>query len=234
MLLHVLGAALIAIPPSGADSSARAVVAHALRAVEGDSAGVLEARWVKAVATDRTDSLSALGLATIARLTYRYADAERALTVLMPVDRGPSNTHGAGASSQGGVGVYAALGLAWGYDAQGFEARADSAFVRARLLARTTGDRAAETEALIGLSVNRASQQGISIGNTLLDTAALLAPRPALDLEADIAVRRALFATVLSIRTRRHARLRPPRLHTVPVNRERRRVPFARSRSASS
>ncbi len=198
MLLHVLGAALIAIPPSGADSSARAVVAHALRAVEGDSAGVLEARWVKAVATDRTDSLSALGLATIARLTYRYADAERALTVLMPVDRGPSNTHGAGASSQGGVGVYAALGLAWGYDAQGFEARADSAFVRARLLARTTGDRAAETEALIGLSVNRASQQGISIGNTLLDTAALLAPRPALDLEADIAVRRALFATVLS------------------------------------
>ena len=51
---------------------------------------------------------------------------------------------------------------------------------------------------MIGLSVNRASQQGISIGNALLDTAARLAPRPALDLEADIAVRRALFATVLS------------------------------------
>ena len=110
MLLHAIAAALIAISLSGADSSARAVVAHALRAVEGDSAGVVEARWAQAVATDRNDSLSALGLATIARLTYRYADAERALAALMPVDRGTSSSRDAGGSSQGGVGVYAALG----------------------------------------------------------------------------------------------------------------------------
>ncbi len=195
MLLLAIGAALIAIPPRGADSSARAVVAHALRAVEGDSAGVAEARWAEALAADRGDRLSALGLATLARLTYRYDEADAALTALIPV---AASTLEAGVPRVDAVAVYAALGLGWSYDARGFQARADSAFVRARVMARSIPDRAAETEALVGRSVNRAAQLGISIGNALLDTAAHVMPPHMSDLEAAIAVRRALFATVLS------------------------------------
>jgi hypothetical protein len=195
MLLYAIGAALIALPPSGADSSARAVVAHGLRAVEGDSAGVVEGRWAKAVAADRGDRLSALGLATIARLTYRYDVADAALAALIPV---ASSTLEAGGPAADAVAVYAALGLGWSYDARGFQARSDSAFVRARVMARSIRDRVAEAEALVGRSVNRAAQLGISVGSALLDTAARVMPPHVSDLEADIAVRRALFATVLS------------------------------------
>ena len=65
-------------------------------------------------------------------------------------------------------------------------------------MARSIPDRTAESEALVGRSVNRAAQLGISIGNALLDTAARVIPPHVSDLEAAIAVRRALFATVLS------------------------------------
>ena len=186
---------------AGGRESPRAVVAHALRAVEGDSVAAVARQWQDAVAADPRDRLAALGLATVARLTYRYADADRAFSELLSGTSAaapPADTLTHTTRSPDQITAYAALGYAWSLDARGLEARADSAFVRARVLARAIEDPVVISEALIGLSVNRAAQQGIAVGIALLDTAARFAPEGVTSLQTAIAVRRALFATVLS------------------------------------
>ena len=166
----------------------RAIVRQALRAVEGDSATALESQWKDALAAQPDDRAAAFGLATLDRLQYRYADADRRYAAL---ETAPGHTHDA-------ITNYSMLGYASGLDLRGLAVRADTAFSRARMEARTRGDRLAQAEALIGLSINRGSQMGIKIGIAILDTAARLLPATALDLKADVAVRRALFATVQS------------------------------------
>jgi CHAT domain-containing protein len=179
-----------AVPPTrGADPpSPRAIVRQVRRAVDGDSAAALIERWTAALARDPADRAAALGLATIARLEYRYDEADGHYRTLVA----PAGTAG------DAIATYARLGLAWGLDTRGLARRADSAFTLARTEARARHDRAAEGEALIGVSINRGSQQGVRVGLALLDTASRLVPAAAVDLVADIAVRRALFATVLS------------------------------------
>jgi len=171
-------------------------VRHALRAVEGDSALRVAARWRRALSRDPTDRRAVLGLATVARLTYAYAEADSQYRALLAPEP-PALGDGA----RDGAATYAALGVAWALDVRGSSADADTAFARARAMAQARGDRAAEAEALIGVSVHRASQHGISAGLALLDTAARLAPVDARDEQAGIAVRRALFAAVLRRRS---------------------------------
>jgi CHAT domain len=187
-LLLLTGLELPRSPRPSAPAEPRAIVRQALRAVEGDSAPALAAQWTARLDSQPGDRVAALGLATIARLQYRYEEA----------DRRYSDLASAPGHARDAVTTYALLGHAWGLDLRGLAPRADTAFTRARSQARERGDRVAEAEALIGLSVNRGSQQGVKVGIALLDTAGRLLPATALDLRADVALRRALFATVLS------------------------------------
>jgi hypothetical protein len=188
VLLLVAGLELPQSPRPSAPAEPRAIVRQALRAVEGDSAAALAAQWSVSLGAQPGDRAAALGLATIARLQYRYEEADQRYSDLVSA---PGHARDA-------ITTYALLGHAWGLDLRGLSARADTAFSRARSQARERQDRLAQAEALIGLSVNRGSQQGVKVGVALLDTAARLLPATALDLRADVALRRALFATVLS------------------------------------
>ncbi|HZS60510.1 MAG TPA: CHAT domain-containing protein [Gemmatimonadaceae bacterium] len=141
----------------------RAAVRAARRAVEGDSAAASAARS------------SQLGLATIARLTYHYEEAERLYAAI--------------------GGVYADLGRGWAGVDRDFVPVAESAFVRAD---RETHDPLAKAEALIGLTMLRAATGGIPVGFTLLDSAERLLPRDELELRAEIAFRRATLAAIVS------------------------------------
>src|SRR3954469_24867621 len=54
----------------------RSIVRAAARAIEGDSAVRLEARWRQRVGRKPGDRAAVLGLATLARLRYDYPSAE--------------------------------------------------------------------------------------------------------------------------------------------------------------
>jgi hypothetical protein len=64
----------------------RSVVRQATRAVERDSIGYLAARWETRLRHDASDGAAAIGLATIARLTYDYPTAERLYRRLYTAD----------------------------------------------------------------------------------------------------------------------------------------------------
>lgn len=123
----------------------RQVARTATRAVEGDSADQLAARWSARLVADSTDGEALLGLATLARLTYRFDLAHRLVAPLI-------NAPGSDTSR-------------WAIHARLLEARAltsQSRFGAADLLlavvaaqARTTGDRAAEAEALLARAVTQ-------------------------------------------------------------------------------
>lgn len=68
--------------------SPRQVVAAATRAVEVDSVRQAARRWAAAPASDREASL---GLATLARLTYRWDEADRRYRLLLPASGPPAD-----------------------------------------------------------------------------------------------------------------------------------------------
>jgi hypothetical protein len=65
----------VALPRADGDRPAD-VVHQATRAIDGDSAVAVAARWSARLARDSADQAAALGLATIARLSYRPSDAD--------------------------------------------------------------------------------------------------------------------------------------------------------------
>jgi hypothetical protein len=69
----LLGATLQAAP----SQDPAAVVRQAVAAVEGDSANALERRWSRAYTRNATDRIAALGLATLAQLTFRDSIAHQ-------------------------------------------------------------------------------------------------------------------------------------------------------------
>jgi hypothetical protein len=87
----LVGAALAALAAPGAalqssgqsGGTARDVVQTAERALADDSAAVVAARWLEAIQRDSTDRVAALGLASLARLTYDFAAAERLFTGML-------------------------------------------------------------------------------------------------------------------------------------------------------
>ena len=164
----------------------RAIVREAMRAVEGDSVDRVRARWDARFRTTPTDRAAALGLATIARLTYDYAGAAQRYSALAAGPPGDA------------VATYALLGAATASYANGFTPKSDSLFVRALAGARAANDSAAEAEALAGLAMDRGPALGAPVGLALLDSAHRLAPRTDEVLDADIGVRRTIFMAVLS------------------------------------
>ena len=63
--------------PRAPTDDPRAVVRAAAAAVRTDSVAVYRARWKHRLAADTADRAAALGLATLARLTYDYPEANR-------------------------------------------------------------------------------------------------------------------------------------------------------------
>jgi CHAT domain-containing protein/tetratricopeptide (TPR) repeat protein len=150
-------------------------VIAALRAVDADTAGRLAAQWKSRVAHDSSDRSALLGLATLARLQYDYPTAERFYRQLLRGENDPKDR----------VRVYARLGEAEGLDAQGWTAKAGPAFTEARSAAAVAGDSAAQGEALLGISLQRAFGVGIEAGLATLDTADGLIPANRNDLHAE-------------------------------------------------
>jgi CHAT domain-containing protein len=150
-------------------------VVAALRAVDADTAAQLAARWKSRIANDSSDRSAQLGLATIARLQYDYPTAEQLYRQLLQGANDPKNR----------IRVYARLGEAEALDAQGWTAKAGPAFTEARAAAAAAGDSAAEGEALLGISLQRAFGEGIEAGLATLDTAERLIPGDRNDLHAE-------------------------------------------------
>ena len=179
LLLHLSAA------PDQPGQNPRAVTDSALAAVEADSAMALAARWTARLAADPGDGAAALGLATLARLRYDYADARRRYAAL---DRDPPDRYA----------VYARLGLATAFDAQGLQAEADSTFRRALAGARTTGDSTAQATALMNLAYLVATLDGIESGMAYLDSARSVLPTRDLELQTDLQRRHSVLLAVQS------------------------------------
>jgi tetratricopeptide (TPR) repeat protein len=162
MFASLLSFAVSLMLTAPADSllSPRQIVKEAMRAVEAGSAAPLLSRWNSLLQRDSTDRSALLGLATLARLQYDYATAERLYRRVLERGQTPTDT----------LAVYARLGLAQGLDAQGFGTKAAEELTGARTAAHAARDSFAEAEALLGLSLQRAFTVGIETGLATLDT----------------------------------------------------------------
>lgn len=125
----------------------RDVVQSAERAVQDDSVAIVRARWSEALGRDSTSREAALGLGSLARLTYDFPTAERLFGGILQHagDRTDPWT------------VQARIGLYRVANARGNTTLADSLLTVALRDARRIGDRGGELDALIGLSGTRAS-----------------------------------------------------------------------------
>jgi tetratricopeptide (TPR) repeat protein len=158
MLLATAVAALLATQLPAPSTDPRAIVRNATRAVETGSAAPLVARWDAALARDSSDPAANLGRATLARLLYDYAEADRLYQRLISAS-----------STADGLRLQALVGRGAVAGSRGRLAASDSFYLLAAHHARTLGDSAAEAEAVLGQVVARARLAG---------------PAPALDLLA--------------------------------------------------
>lgn len=192
MILLVFSLVLLpqALQPDPAQALAEdphAIVRAATRAVERDSAGRLAALWKARIQHHAGDRSAALGLATIARLTYDYPTAEKHYRRLSRTDSTSLDRHA----------MYARLGFAQGLYARGRMQEADSHLARARVSARAQRDRTGEGEALLWLGIVRVPSRGLEGALALLDTALSVLPQDAHDLRAASRCRRAHMLVLL-------------------------------------
>ncbi len=163
----------------GGGSDPGSVVRAAERALEHDSGAAYASRWTDAVRRDPADRAAALGLATIARLTFRYDDAERRYEALLAPTQ-PAD----------GVSVYARLGMAELLARQGRLPAADTAFGRAAATAAAAYDSSALVEARLGMATMRSHTRSRAAGAAMLTgLQRLIPPRDS-----------ALLATFLCVR----------------------------------
>jgi hypothetical protein len=166
MLLVGAALAALASPVAAVQGGARDVVRTAERALADDSAAAVTARWLGAIRKDSTDRAAVLGLASLARLTYDFAAAER-LFAGMLARSGPTPDEW---SVQARLGLYrVALG-------QGDYRQADSLLTTAVTESRRIGDRGGEIDALIGFSNTRSATGGLEAALSVLDSLETLLP----------------------------------------------------------
>ena len=139
-------------------SQVRGAVDDATRAVAGDTAAPLVDRWTAALHRDSTDRLAALGLATVARVSLHYDQADQRYRALLPHPGARPDL----------IGAYARLGQAFVLGAQSAPGPADTAFAGAAAAAEAVGDSAALAEALIGWASVRAHSQSRASAGTIL------------------------------------------------------------------
>src|SRR3954469_24091383 len=187
MLGSFLPVALLLLTASPDSLDPPVIVGDVIRAIEGDSAAALAARWDTQVAHDTSDRAAVFGLATLARLQYRHSDAERLYARVL----------GSDTLSPDRLGGYGLLGRAQAFDAQGLNEKAVAAMARARSAAQRVHDPSAEGEALLVISLQRAYTVGIESGLATLDTVERLVPVTRYDLHAmRMRLRAALRGTV--------------------------------------
>jgi tetratricopeptide (TPR) repeat protein len=148
-------------------AQARGTVRDATRAVESDSATALVAGWTRALDRDPYDRIAALGLATVARLSLRYDEANARYRPLLPQSGARPDA----------VNAYARLGEALVLAAQSAPGPGDTAFAGAAATAQAVGDSAAIVEALIGWAEMRAHSQSEAAGAAVLRRANRFIPR---------------------------------------------------------
>jgi CHAT domain-containing protein/tetratricopeptide (TPR) repeat protein len=176
---------LRAIQRSGDDL--RAIMASALRAVEAGHPDSAKLRFARRLASAPGDRAAQLGLATLARLTYRYAEADRRYAALLPHGSQPPDR----------VAVHAALGLGAGWFARGVLGTAGEWFERAVPWAIAAHDSSAWSEALLALASVRVRAQPAAVVMPLVDSAARIAPAGDRRLAAAIHCRRAALYVAL-------------------------------------
>jgi hypothetical protein len=174
--------ALLLVQGSGSSDDPRTIARAALRAVEGDSAARVAGRWQARLTRDPGDRAAALGLATIARLTYRYDEAMQRYQALVAADSLPPDRYA----------IYAWLGEGAALTARGMFKPADSVSRRALAAARAARDTIAEAEALLGLAVPRSRLESAAAGQATADSAARLIPPADTSLRIAYEARRAL------------------------------------------
>ena len=165
-----------------------AVVREATRAVEAGSAAQARARYADRLRRSAADRDAILGLATVARLTYEFDEADglyRRLTAGVP----PSDPHA----------IRARLGLAQAMDAHGVKRELEAQLDSARRGARLAGDRAAEAAAHFWMTHTLAGVYGGGYALAHLDTALALAPADARELHADARCRRGQIMGVIGV-----------------------------------
>ena len=184
MLPHLLALAFVIAPalaPQG--ENPRAIVQMATRAVQGDTAEKLTARWQARLSRDAGDRASMLGLATLARLRYDYPTAQRLYDGLV-------------ARASDGYVAYAHLGLAEGFEARSIAREALKEFALALATSRNAGDRVAEGETFLWLAFARGRLEGVKVAQALLDSASVLIPASATDLQARLRSRSAVVSAL--------------------------------------
>ena len=163
-----------------------AVVHEAARAVEAGSAAQARTRYAERLRVNGADRDAMLGLATVARLTYEFDEADRLyrrLTNGVPL----SDPHA----------IRAHLGLAQAMDAHGVKQELEAQLDSARRGASLAGDRTAEATAHFWITHTLAGLYGGAFALAHLDTAVALAPADARELHADARCRRGQIAGVL-------------------------------------
>ncbi len=181
---------------AASDVPPRAVVREALRAVEGDSVAAARARLEARLRAAPGDRAAALGLASLARFTYDYPEAERRYAALYDT----LAVGGPLAPAADAVARYALLGAASSLYMRGEDARSVPLFMRVRAAAHAAGDRALEVQTLGPLAMKRGAARGVPAGLALLDTADRLVPPGDAALAASLAWRRVIFLAFLSDR----------------------------------
>ena len=152
-------------PRPGAESP-RAVLLTAARAVEGDSTVAVESRWNARVQHDPGDRAALLGLATLARLTYRFPRADSLFTRLSASSSGAADAYA----------PYASEGRANAFMSRGDMASAQEWFARAAAQARDIGDADARARAMLGLSAARGRTTGTAAEVATLDSVSAFIP----------------------------------------------------------
>lgn len=149
---------LVQSPAPAADPPG--LLRQALRAVEGDSAAALERRAARALARDSLDGAALLILGSVARLTYRYADADTLLA------------RAATLFGHEAWGDYARMEWGASLATRGRLREAADAYALALAGAERRGDTTAMAEALLGLAGPRSRLASPSDAASLLDRAA--------------------------------------------------------------
>ncbi|MGH7468989.1 MAG: hypothetical protein ACRENP_13625, partial [Longimicrobiales bacterium] len=160
LLIALLQSGSQATPDPGA--RARAVVAQATHAVNVDSVAPVRMRWTAAAARDR---VAVLGLASLARLTYDYAEASRHYNTLL-----------GGRAVRDTIELYAELERAQVLTQQWQAGPAVAALQRTTAAAQRLGQPAIEAEALMMLARFAARSAGLDSAAALLRRAGQIVP----------------------------------------------------------
>ncbi|HEV7703007.1 MAG TPA: CHAT domain-containing protein [Gemmatimonadaceae bacterium] len=147
-------------------SDSRAIIREAERAVQDRQTPALATRWNRELEQHPDDPAALFAHATLARLTYRYADATRDYDRLLSLP----------ASSATRYRAYSDLGKAEILQTGGREAAADSAMRSALALARASRDSAAEVYSYLSLGALRVHDSAPEVAQADFDSAKHLLP----------------------------------------------------------